>query len=120
MPRHGSAPESPTRRRAGAKTPSPIRRGQRSPPEKTARTPQKKHYQEEEEIEDEEEDEDEEDSAEEDDDEDLEEDEEDEAEASNSKEERKFKCPYCKQAFSRKYDMEKHSRKHTGDKPYKV
>jgi uncharacterized Zn-finger protein len=32
---------------------------------------------------------------------------------------RKFNCPYCGQAFSRKYDMEKHSRKHTGDKPYK-
>lgn len=34
------------------------------------------------------------------------------------KEEKRFNCPYCKQGFSRKYDMEKHSRKHTGDKPY--
>ena len=34
-------------------------------------------------------------------------------------EKKKFSCPYCDQAFSRKYDMEKHQRKHTGDKPYK-
>ena len=33
--------------------------------------------------------------------------------------EKKYTCPYCNQAFARKYDMEKHSRKHTGDKPYK-
>ena len=32
---------------------------------------------------------------------------------------KRFCCPYCGQAFSRKYDMQKHSRKHTGDKPYK-
>ena len=32
---------------------------------------------------------------------------------------KRFSCPYCGQAFSRKYDMQKHSRKHTGDKPYK-
>ena len=32
---------------------------------------------------------------------------------------KKFNCPYCQQAFTRRYDMEKHSRKHTGDKPYK-
>ena len=35
------------------------------------------------------------------------------------KEEKRFHCPYCNQAFSRKYDTEKHARKHTGDKPYK-
>ena len=39
--------------------------------------------------------------------------------AAGNKDERRFSCPYCQQAFSRKYDMEKHSRKHTGDKPYK-
>lgn len=31
----------------------------------------------------------------------------------------KFKCKFCNQGFKRKYDMEKHCRKHTGDKPYK-
>ena len=29
----------------------------------------------------------------------------------NKQESRQFNCPYCNQAFSRKYDMEKHSRK---------
>ena len=31
----------------------------------------------------------------------------------------KFECEYCQKGFKRKYDMEKHARKHTGDKPYK-
>ena len=31
----------------------------------------------------------------------------------------KFKCSFCDRGFKRKYDMEKHSRSHTGDKPYK-
>ena len=39
--------------------------------------------------------------------------------AAPSGEGKRFSCPYCGQAFSRKYDMQKHSRKHTGDKPYK-
>ncbi len=33
--------------------------------------------------------------------------------------ESKFKCKFCQRGFKRKYDMEKHCRKHTGDKPYK-
>jgi uncharacterized Zn-finger protein len=33
--------------------------------------------------------------------------------------ESKFKCSFCQRGFKRKYDMEKHCRKHTGDKPYK-
>ena len=37
----------------------------------------------------------------------------------NGTDNKKYTCPYCNQAFARKYDMEKHSRKHTGDKPYK-
>ena len=40
-------------------------------------------------------------------------------ETENESKEKKFTCPYCNQAFARKYDMEKHQRKHTGDKPYK-
>ena len=32
--------------------------------------------------------------------------------------EKKFACSWCGQAFTRKYDMEKHTRMHTGDKPY--
>ena len=31
---------------------------------------------------------------------------------------KKFCCSWCGQGFTRKYDMEKHTRKHTGDKPY--
>ena len=41
------------------------------------------------------------------------------AAVSSNGEGKRFSCPYCGQAFSRKYDMQKHSRKHTGDKPYK-
>ena len=33
--------------------------------------------------------------------------------------ERKFECQYCQKGLKRKYDMEKHARKHSGDKPYK-
>ena len=31
----------------------------------------------------------------------------------------KFECEYCQKGFKRKYDMEKHARKHSGEKPYK-
>ena len=31
----------------------------------------------------------------------------------------RFACETCKATFSRKYDMEKHARTHTGEKPYK-
>ena len=43
---------------------------------------------------------------------------EDEEVPEKEKKEKKFACSYCGQAFTRKYDMEKHTRKHTGDKPY--
>ena len=45
--------------------------------------------------------------------------EEEEEEEESSDDEMKFKCEFCDRGFKRKYDMEKHSRKHTGDKPYK-
>lgn len=41
------------------------------------------------------------------------------SEDESSDDEMKFKCEFCDRGFKRKYDMEKHSRKHTGDKPYK-
>ena len=42
-----------------------------------------------------------------------------ESEICEKTEKKRFSCPCCDQAFSRKYDMEKHQRKHTGEKPYK-
>jgi hypothetical protein len=37
----------------------------------------------------------------------------------SSDEEITFMCSYCDKSFKRKYDLEKHSMKHTVDKPYK-
>jgi len=44
--------------------------------------------------------------------------EEEEEEEEGGAEEKKFRCVSCSRGFKRKYDMEKHARCHTGEKPY--